>query len=50
MELPANFEIGYADEDFFYSIDVTFISAGGITTSIDFIGVTASVIEWLNLC
>ena len=52
-ELPPNFEIGYADEDFCCSVDITSISAWNITTSINIIGVTTGImdgtIEWLNL-
>jgi len=55
-ELPLNFEIRYADEDFCCSVDVDVdgISAWGITASIGIIGVAAGVmnctIEWLNPC
>jgi hypothetical protein len=52
-ELSPNFEIRYADEDYCCSVDAAGISAWGITTSIDIIGVAASVmngtIKWLNL-
>jgi len=53
-EPPLNFEIGYADEDYFCCYgDAAGISAWGITASIDIIGVAASVmnrtIKWLDL-
>jgi hypothetical protein len=45
MELPPNFEIGYADEDSCYSVDVAGVSAWVITASIDIIGVAPSVMN-----
>jgi hypothetical protein len=49
-ELPPNFEIRDADEDFFCSNDVNFMSAGCNTASIDITGVMHCTIKWLNLC